>query len=239
MQRLDKTISEKLNITRSEAKQLIKKGQVSVNSMVVSSPELKCGKNDEITVSGKRLSGERFVYIMMNKPKGVICASEDKNDKTVIELLPEDMMIKNLFPAGRLDKDTTGFVLITNDGEFAHNILSPKKHVEKTYIALLDKPLDSGVIMDFEKGMHLGEEKLLPAQLSAENDEKTLARVVIKQGIYHQIKRMFKKHGLEVLELKRTKIGALALDEGLKEGESRYITREELALIQPQCISAE
>jgi 16S rRNA pseudouridine516 synthase len=230
MIRLDKLISEKLNISRSEAKQLIKKGEVLVNSSPASSPETKIGEGDEITVSGKRISSEKFVYIMMNKPKGVICASEDEKEKTVIDLLPEDMRIKNLFPAGRLDKDTTGFVLITNDGEFAHNILSPKKHVEKTYLALLDKPLDKSVIMDFESGMSLGEEKLLPAKLTAENKDKTLARVVIKQGIYHQIKRMFIKHGIEVLELKRIKIGSLPLDEALAKGESRYITKKELTL---------
>ena len=228
MQRLDKLLADKLNITRSEAKQLIRKKQVEVNSKPALSGDLKCSEEDKIIVSGKELSSRKFVYIMMNKPKGVICASEAENEQTVIELLPENMRIKNLFPAGRLDKNTTGFVLITNDGEFAHNILSPKKHVEKTYIALLDKPLDKSVIMDFEEGMLLGEEKLLPAELQALNEEKTLAEVKIKQGIYHQIKRMFKKHGIEVLELKRTKIGALPLDESLKEGECRYITKEEL-----------
>ena len=232
MPRLDKTIADKLNTTRSEAKQLIKKGEVSVNSKTVLSPDFKCCETDEITVSGKTLNTNEFVYIMMNKPKGVICASDGKGEKTVIDLLPEEMKIKNLFPAGRLDKDTTGFVLITNDGEFAHSILSPKKHIEKTYLALLDKPVDKSVIMDFESSMSLGEEKLLPAKLIIENEEKTLARVVIKQGIYHQIKRMFKKHGLEVLELKRTKIGSLPLDENLKEGESRYITQEELKQIK-------
>jgi len=232
MQRLDKIISDKLNITRSAAKALIKKGEVEVNSTPALSPEQKCSEEDEITVSGKRLSAEKFVYIMMNKPKGVVCASEGERERNVIDILPEDMRVKNLFPAGRLDKDTVGFVLITNDGEFAHSILSPKKHVDKTYVALLDKPLDSGVIMDFESGMTLGEEKLLPAKLTAENEEKTLAKIVIKQGIFHQIKRMFKKHGFEVLELKRIKIGSLALDENLKEGESRYITKEELKLIK-------
>ena len=158
MQRLDKIIADKLNITRAQAKQLIKSGEVSFNSQAVLSPDLKCSEEDEISVSGKKISSEKFVYIMMNKPKGVICASEGESEKTVIDLLPEGMRVKGLFPAGRLDKDTTGFVLITNDGEFAHNILSPKKHVKKTYLALLDKPLDKGVIMDFESGMNLGEE---------------------------------------------------------------------------------
>ena len=228
MQRLDKLIADKLNITRSAAKQLIKSGEVFVNASPAKSPDYKCTDNDRITVSGREISSNKFVYIMMNKPKGVICASEGEKEKTVVDILPKDMKIKNLFPAGRLDKDTTGFVLITNDGEFAHDILSPKKHVPKTYLALLDKPLDKSVIMDFDGGMMLGEEKLLPATLSAENEEKTLARVVIRQGIYHQIKRMFKKHKIEVLELKRIKIGALPLDESLGEGECRYITSPEL-----------
>ena len=232
MTRLDKFTAEKLNITRSAAKSLIKSGEVFVNSKAVTSPDFKCGDDDEITVSGRTLSSEKFVYIMMNKPKGVICASDGRGEKTVIDLLPDDMKQKNLFPAGRLDKDTTGFVLITNDGDFAHSILSPKKHVSKTYLALLDKPVDSGVIMDFESGMSLGEETLLPAKLSAENEEKTLVKVVIKQGIYHQIKRMFEKHSLEVLELKRIKIGALPLDEKLKEGKCRYITQDELNQIK-------
>ena len=231
MTRLDKTIADKLNITRSQAKQLIKGGEVFVNSKAVLSSDFKCGETDEITVSGKKLNSEKFVYIMMNKPKGVICASEDNSDKTVIDLLPDEMKVKNLFPAGRLDKDTTGFVLITNDGEFAHSILSPKKHVEKTYIALLDKHINKSVISDFESGMELGEEKLLPAKLSVLNEDRTLCEVVIRQGIYHQIKRMFKKHGIEVLELKRTKIGNLPLDEKINEGESRYITQYELKQI--------
>ncbi len=232
MTRLDKLIADKLNTTRSEAKLLIKKGEVFVNSNAIFSPDFKCSEADEITVSGKKLSADKFVYIMMNKPKGFVCASEDRDEKTVVELLPDDMKIKNLFPAGRLDKDTTGFVLITNDGEFAHSILCPKKHVEKTYLALLDKPVECSVIKDFESGMELGKEKLMPAKLSTENEEKTLAKIVIRQGIYHQIKRMFKKHGLEVLELKRIKIGNLPLDKNLKEGESRYITQDELKLIK-------
>ena len=211
---------------------MIKGGEVFVNSKAVLSPEFKCDETDEITVSGKMLSAQEFVYIMMNKPKGVICASDGKEEKTVLDLLPEDMRVKNLFPAGRLDKDTTGFVLITNDGEFAHSILSPKKHAPKTYLALLDKPVDKSVIIDFESGMSLGEEKLLPAKLIIENEEKTLAKVVIKQGIYHQIKRMYKKHGIEVKELKRIKIGGLSLDESLSLGESRYISQEELKIMQ-------
>ena len=231
MERLDKIISKNLNITRSEAKSLIKSGAVSVDGKIVKSPEFKCDSAD-IKANGKRLNNSEFVYIMMNKPKGVVCASEDKKDKTVIDLLPDEMKRKDLFPAGRLDKDTEGFVLITDDGAFAHDILSPKKHVEKTYIARLDRAFDEETVLDFESGMTLGDEKLLPAKIEAINGDFTLARVVIKQGIYHQIKRMFKKHGITVLDLKRIKIGSLSLDESLESGKSRYIGDEELLLIR-------
>lgn len=232
MDRIDKTLSHYLNITRSEAKALIKNGGVSLNGKTVNVYDLKCFEEDEITVEGKRINNKKFVYIMLNKPKGVVCASEDKREKTVLDLLCEDMKRKNLFPAGRLDKDTTGFTLITDDGEFAHNILSPNKHVEKTYVAFLDKPFDEKVRADFESGMTLGGEKLLSAELYETDGDFKKATVVIRQGIYHQIKRMFKKHGITVLELKRTKIGNLPLDNALKEGEARYITDEELLLIQ-------
>ncbi|MBQ7740312.1 MAG: rRNA pseudouridine synthase [Eubacterium sp.] len=231
MERLDKLLSSRLNITRKQAKELIKNEKVSVNGKTVKSADFKCGDDDEVVADSKRINTSRFVYIMMNKPKGVICASDGKGDKTVIDLLPEDMKRKGLFPAGRLDKDTTGFVLITDDGEFAHNILSPKKHIEKAYTALLDKPVNENVIKDFEAGMSLGEEKLLPARLKTLNENNTEVEIIISQGIYHQIKRMFLKHGITVLELKRTSLGSLTLDKNLKEGESRYLTEEESAKI--------
>ncbi|MBR0412953.1 MAG: 16S rRNA pseudouridine(516) synthase [Eubacterium sp.] len=226
MTRLDKLVSDKLNITRKEAKALIKSGAVNVGGKAAASGDIKCGECDEITVNGKPLDTRRFVYIMMNKPKGVICATDGKGEKTVLDLLPEDMRRKGLFPAGRLDKDTTGFVLITDDGDFAHSILSPSKHVKKTYIAILDKPVNNSIISDFEGGMTLGEEKLLPAKLTV--IENCTVQVEISQGIYHQIKRMFSKHRIEVVELKRTKIGVLELDEKLAEGECRYIQSDEI-----------
>ena len=232
MDRLDKLLSHNLNITRSEAKALIKAARVTVNGEAVRSGDVKCGEADDVRLDGKSVNSSKYVYIMMNKPKGVVSASEDKSDRTVIDLLPDEMKRKGLFPAGRLDKDTTGFILITDDGEFAHEILSPKRHVEKTYIATLDKPFDDEVKADFESGMELGDEKLLKAELRALNDERTLAEVVIRQGIFHQIKRMFGKHGIAVTDLKRTKIGKLSLDSSLKEGESRYINEKELLMIK-------
>ena len=180
----------------------------------------------------EELNSKKFVYIMMNKPSGVICASEDKNEKTVIDLLPDSMKRKGLFPAGRLDKDTTGFVLITDDGEFAHSVLSPSRHVEKTYIAKLDKPFDEIIITEFENGVELSDEKLLPAKLEAAGGDFTTAKIVIKQGIYHQIKRMFKKYGITVVKLNRIKMGNLSIDESLAPGEARYITDDELLLIK-------
>ena len=231
MERLDKLVSTRLNISRKDAKALIKNKEVKVNGITRNETDFKCEKEDNISVSGKELNLQEFVYIMLNKPKGVICASNGKNEKTVIDLLSEDMKRKGLFPAGRLDKETTGFVLITDDGEFSHNILSPKKHVEKTYIALLDKPINEVIIKDCESGMELGDEKLLPAKLKTLGNENEV-EIIISQGIFHQIKRMFLKHGITVLELKRTKIGSLSLDENLAEGEARYINKEELARIR-------
>ena len=147
--RLDKILARELNITRSGAKELLKKGRVSLNGAVIKKGETKCTESDSITVDGKAVGNSEFVYIMMNKPKGVISASDGKGDKTVVDILPEDMKRRGLFPAGRLDKDTTGFVLITDDGEFAHNILSPAHHIDKTYIVTLDKPVTEEVKSDF------------------------------------------------------------------------------------------
>mgnify|MGYP000397021530 CR=1 FL=1 len=171
----------------------MKKGRVSLNGAVIKKGETKCTESDSITVDGKDVGNSEFVYIMMNKPKGVISASDGKGDKTVVDILPEDMKRRGLFPAGRLDKDTTGFVLITDDGEFAHNILSPAHHIDKTYIVTLDKPVTEEVKSDFESGMTLNDEKLLRAELSILNEDRTVAKVVLHQGLYHQIKRMLQK----------------------------------------------
>ena len=230
MTRLDKLVSDKMNVTRSQAKAMIKAGSVAVNGTAVFSPEQKCADADVVTVDGRQLDTREFVYIMMNKPKGVICATDGKGEKTVLDLLDDSMKRRGLFPAGRLDKDTMGFVLLTDDGEFAHQILSPKKHVVKTYIAVLDKPFDDSVAEEFGRGMTLGEEKLLPAKLTR-IDENT-AQIEISQGIFHQIKRMFKKHKITVLELKRIKMGGVFLDENLGEGECRYLNPDEIEKIR-------
>lgn len=231
MDRLDKILSRELNIPRSQAKKIIGAKRVFVNNQLAKT-DTKCNDNDTITVDGEKIANNKFVYIMMNKPKGVISASEGNGDKTVVDILPENMKRKGLFPAGRLDKDTTGFVLITDDGNFAHDILSPKKHVDKTYIATLDKPFNNDVVNDFKNGMVLNGEELIEAEIEPMNDEKTIAKVVLRQGLYHQVKRMFKKHGITVVELDRIKIGELELDKNLELGQCRYITEAELNIIR-------
>jgi 16S rRNA pseudouridine516 synthase len=232
MTRLDKILARELNISRNDAKSIVKQGRVQINGSVAKAVDVKCADDDEILFDSKPVGNNKFVYIMMNKPKDVISASNGNGDKTVIDILPDDMKRKGLFPAGRLDKNTTGFMLITDDGDFAHDILSPKKHIDKTYIATLDKPFNFAVKADFEGGMELNGEKLLRAEIEPIDDDYTMARVVLKQGLYHQVKRMFLKHGITVLELERVAMGNLPLDKSLKFGECRYITREELELIK-------
>lgn len=231
MTRLDKILSTQLNISRTDAKQMIKKGRVSVNGIPAKSGDVKVADADIVAVDGNKISYSRFVYIMMNKPKGVISASDGKGEKTVVDLVPSDMQRRGLFPAGRLDKDTTGFVLLTDDGEFAHSILAPSRHIDKTYVVTLDKPVTPEAVADFRSGMELNGERLLQADAEIISEDATVCRVVLRQGLYHQIKRMFKKHGLTVLELKRVKMGNLPLDDSLLPGECRYLSQKELDLI--------
>ncbi len=232
MERLDKIVATALQISRKDAISLIKSGRVNENGVALKDTKKKLDENTaELFLDENRLYYYKYVYIMMNKPKGVISASDGKGDKSVIDILPAEMKRKNLFPAGRLDKDTTGFMLITDDGEFAHSILSPKNHIPKTYIAKLDKPFDETVVKEFESGVKLKDEKCMGAKLEAADGDFCTARVEIKQGMYHQIKRMFARFGLKVVELKRIKMGDLYLDESLKEGECRYISEKELSMI--------
>lgn len=233
MERIDKIICAAANVSRSQAADIIKKGRACVNGIKVKSPKDKFDEmNDVFTVDGIEVKYSRFVYIMMNKPKGVISASEGSGDKTVVDILPQEMKRKKLFPAGRLDKDTTGFMLITDDGAFAHRILSPKNHIPKEYIAVLDKPFNDDIIAAFEKGIALKNDLCMPARLSAVDGDYRTALVTIKQGMYHQIKRMFLKFGITVVALKRVKMGGLELDDSLNEGECRYLSSAELEIIE-------
>lgn len=234
-ERLDKLIASQGLLSRNDVKNMIKRGEVSVNDIIVKDSSLKVSYEDYIRIKGQPLLQTEFTYIMLNKPKGVVSASEDKRDKTVVDILPDELKRKNLFPAGRLDKDTTGFSLITDDGDFAHRILSPSRHVEKTYIAKVsDKINADNAGKAFENGIVLGDGTvLLSAQLElVEDSDNQVFKVIIKEGKYHQIKRMFASLGTNVIELKRIAIGGLALDSSLREGEARIITEDELKMIE-------
>lgn len=232
MERLDKILSSFYGVSRGDIKKLMKKHSVSVNSETVKSLEMKVNPDtDEITVDGKRVVFKKHIYIMLNKPKGVISASNDTKIPTVIDLVPESLYRDGLFPAGRLDSDTTGFVLITDDGDFAHRILSPKNHIEKTYYALLERPLTQNDIESFLSGIELRDGTLcLEAKVRMLGGNT--AEVIIHEGKYHQVKRMFAALGNRVLELRRVKMGGLALDEALGEGECRELSEEEISLIE-------
>ncbi|MBO5895978.1 MAG: rRNA pseudouridine synthase [Clostridia bacterium] len=233
-ERLDKYIASRGLSTRSEVKLMLKRGEVTVNGKVVSDPALKVADDDMVTVNGKRISSSRYTYIMLNKPRGVVSASNDKRDKTVVDILPDELKRKNFFPAGRLDKDTTGFCLVTDDGDFAHSILSPARHVTKTYIARLSQPIDyEKAKKGFSDGVVLADGTVLLSAVLAllEDSDKPVFKVVIKEGKYHQIKRMFASFGATVIELDRVAIGGLPLDATLDRGEARLITENELKAI--------
>ena len=234
MERLDKILSSTLKISRADVKKLMKKQSVTVNGVQVKSGEMKIDPDtDEIRLNGRDVVYQKNIYLMMNKPEGVISASNDRSQETVVDLVPEEYRRDGLFPAGRLDADTTGFVLITDDGDFAHRILSPKNHVEKTYHARLAQRLSDGDIERFLSGIELKDGTLcLEARLRViEDGETPLVEVVIHEGKYHQVKRMFAALGNRVVQLRRIKIGGLSLDGTLAEGECREITREEIRLI--------
>ncbi len=234
-ERLDKLIASQGLLSRNDVKNMVRRGEVSVNGVVVKDSAVKVSYEDDIKIKGESLLQTEFTYIMLNKPKGVVSASEDKRDKTVVDILPDELKRKNLFPAGRLDKDTTGFSLITDDGDFAHRILSPSRHVDKTYIAEVSEKINFEKAQQaFSDGVVLADGTiLLSAKLELlENGEKQIFKVIIKEGKYHQIKRMFASLGTSVVELKRIAIGGLFLDSSLKEGEARIISESELELIE-------
>ena len=241
-QRLDKAIAMQGSLSRSEVKTFIRKGAVTVNGQVVKNADFGVDfDNDTVAVQGKELSLSMHIYLMLNKPKGVVSASEDKKLPTVVDLVPKELWRKGLFPAGRLDKDTTGFVLITDDGEFAHDILSPKKHISKTYHALVNGTITDEMVEGFAKGVTIGEDFTLPASLKKISSEAQgdWGEVILKEGMYHQIKRMFGAYGLKVLELKRVQMGKLPLDPNLEEGKCRELTAEELRLVSTRDESTE
>lgn len=216
--RLDKFISSQTLYSRSEIRKMIFKGQVLVDGKTVCQPDFKIDETDEVILDGEPIVFEKYVYLVMNKPKGILSATNDKNCKTVVDLLPEEFSKRNIFPAGRLDKDSTGMILLTDDGEFAHKITSPKHHIEKSYIVTLDAPVTKEVIDGFKNGVTLADgEKCISA--TCEKIGEVEARVVLTEGKYHQIKRMFGVFGLGVNELHRERMGKFSMPESLSEGE--------------------
>ena len=231
MMRLDKYLCETGFGTRSQVKELLKKGQVMVNGEVVKKPELKINETtDQILCQGKKASYQKNIYLMLHKPAGVVSATEDNREKTVLDLVrPEDRK-NGLFPVGRLDKDTEGLLLLTDDGELAHRLLSPKKHVDKTYYAKIDGQVTEEHVKQFREGLDIGDEKkTLPAVLTILlSGQVSEIEVTIHEGRFHQIKRMFEAVGCKVTYLKRLSMGSLVLDETLPPEEYRPLTEAEL-----------
>ena len=232
MMRLDKYLAEMGVGTRQEVKKQIRQGKAAVNGTVVKAADTKIDEtSDEVTISGRNISYVSYEYYMLNKPAGVVSATEDRRDTTVIDLIKEKKR-KDLFPVGRLDKDTEGLLLITNDGDLAHRLLAPKKHVDKVYYAKIDGMVTEEDVKRFAEGINIGaeeEEMTRPAKLDImKSAEESEIRLTIHEGKFHQVKRMFLAVGKEVTYLKRERMGTLGLDENLKPGEYRLLTEEEI-----------
>ena len=229
--RLDKFISATTTLSRAEAKKVIKKG-ILINDKLIKTPDYKIDEiNDQVIVNGNRLFYQKYVYIMMNKPQNVISATEDAIDKTVVDLLEEKDRIYKVFPVGRLDKDTEGLMLLTNDGNLAHKLISPKKDVEKKYYVEVSGELKEEHLSLVKEGLVIDEGyKCKSARLEAleSSKVKSIANIYITEGKFHQVKRMMKALGTTVTYLKRLSIGTLELDKNLKLGAYRYLTDKEI-----------
>lgn len=229
--RLDKFISTTTTLSRAEAKKVIKKG-ILINDKLIKTPDYKIDEfKDQVIVNGNRLVYQKYVYIMMNKPKDTVSATEDAIERTVVDILRDEDRIYKVFPVGRLDKDTEGLMLLTNDGELAHKLISPKKDVEKKYYVEVSGELKNEHLKIIKEGVILEDGyRCKPARLeilhSSEGNSK--ANIFITEGKFHQVKRMMKSLGATVTYLKRLSIGSLKLDENLKLGEYRYLTDDEL-----------
>lgn len=232
--RLDKFLANSGIGTRKEVKDILKNKKISVNDIFVKDGKIQIDEEKDIVkYEDKIIYYKPFVYIMMNKPAGVISATEDNHHKTVIDLLNNEYGTYDVFPVGRLDIDTEGLLLLTNDGVLSHNLLSPKKHVDKKYYVKIANSLSGDDIKMLENGIKLEENfvtKKAKVEIIYNNSEKNenLAYIIISEGKFHQVKRMFKAVNNEVLYLKRVKMGSLLLDEKLKLGEYRELTEEEL-----------
>ncbi|WP_141433762.1 pseudouridine synthase [Bacillus sp. 03113] len=229
--RIDKLLANLGYGSRKEVKQLLKKGLVKMNDQLIKDPKQHVQPDmDIVTLNGERIEYKEFIYLMMNKPPGVISATEDDKDETVIDLLEMEDQVYSPFPVGRLDKDTEGLLLITNDGQLAHRLLSPKKHVPKTYFAVIEGEVNEEDVIAFQKGVTLddgyvtkpGKLTILKAGLTSDIE------ITITEGKFHQVKRMFEAVGKRVIYLKRISMGPLLLDESLELGEYRELEDEEI-----------
>ncbi len=231
--RLDKYLCDCGAGTRKEVKKLIRTGAVTVDGDLIKNPEYKIDENaSQVILEGRQMKYKKYIYLMLNKPSGYVSATWDREKSVVTELVPEEFLHFDVFPVGRLDIDTVGLLVLTNDGDIAHKLTSPSHHVPKTYYAEVDGELKEADVEAFSKPMDLGDFVTKPAKLTIlSTGEKNCAEVVIAEGKFHQIKRMFEKVGKKVTYLKRIAMNHLALDERLGEGEIRELTAEELELL--------
>lgn len=228
--RLDKYIADSSAYSRREIRKLVRYRAVTVNGTVAPTADLQVGETDEVRINGKRIEYRKYVYLMLNKPQGYLSATEDKHDPVVTGLVPEEYRHFGVFPVGRLDKDTEGLLLLTNDGQFDHAVMSPKKKVMKRYYAELDGPAGAGDVELFAAGMEFPDFTARPAKLEF-TDDPSRVFIEIEEGKFHQVKRMCQRIGREVRYLKRVRIGRLELDDRLKPGEMRELTAEEFQLL--------
>lgn len=229
--RLDKFIaSQRTDLSRNDVKALIRQGRVTVDGAAVKKGDIHIDESSaHICVDGVEISYKKYLYLMLNKPAGVVCSTKEGESLTVLDIIPEEYRREGLFPAGRLDKDTEGFVLLTDDGQLAHRMLSPKSHVPKTYFVRLEKSCEQSYADAFASGMEIdGGEKCLPAVFRAGQRDNE-CEVILHEGKFHQVKRMFEALGNKVVYLKRVKIGDMPLDESLALGEVKEI--EDTALL--------
>jgi len=226
--RLDKFLSNAGVGSRSQVKNLIKKGQVTVNGIKPKSGDDVIDENSDVIIcQGKHISLVKYRYFMLNKPAGIVSATEDNLDKTVLDCLSKEDR-RDMFPVGRLDKDTTGLMLLTNDGVLSHNLLSPRKHVDKTYYVTCEKEVSEEQLAALRKGVDIGDEKITLPALAKAGAQANELYLTIREGRFHQVKRMLVAVGNKVIGLKRISMGSLKLDESLKPGEYRALTAEEL-----------
>jgi len=230
MERLDKVISSQTNYSRKDVKELIKQKKVMVNNNIVFKSDLKVDELcDEIIINNKKIIIKKNIYLILNKPKGYVSATKDNFDKTVLDFVPLEFKKRNIFPAGRLDKDTTGMMILTDDGVFAHDILAPKKHIKKIYKVTIDKEITDEMIKGFLDGVMLNDGMCKTAKL--EKIKKNIGIVTLTEGRYHQIKRMFACFKANVIELERIGMGEMMLPKDLQLGEIRELTKEEIQKI--------